>query len=54
MPQCAMAQFGILRQDALEIAPASGNQKECSSATALLKSAFTAGLQDVWKFTVPT
>ena len=31
---------------------ASGNQNECSSATALLKSSLTAGVQEVSNFTL--
>ena len=33
---------------------ASGNQNECSSATARFMSVFTAAAQEVWKSTVPT
>src|SRR6476620_2678691 len=49
-----MAQFGSVFSTPSNQTRASGNQNECSSATAWLKSSFTAGLHDVSKLTVPT
>ena len=51
-PQCAMAQFGSLASTALTVLLDSGNQNECSSATAMLKSSFTAGAHDVSNLTL--
>src|SRR5262245_34222766 len=49
-----MAQSGSVFSTPSNQTRASGNQNECSSATARLKSSFTAGLHDVSKLTVPT
>src|SRR5580765_6163816 len=52
IPQCAIAQLGSVVAIASNILVASGNQNECSSATALLKSSLTPAAQDVSNFTL--
>src|SRR6266511_995943 len=52
MPQCAIAQLGSRARMASKALIASGNQNECSSATPLLKSSFTAAAHEVSNFTL--
>src|SRR5262245_7294550 len=54
MPQYAIAQPGSVFSTPSNPLRASGNQNECSSATAWLNASFAAALHDVSKFTVPT
>jgi hypothetical protein len=54
VPQCAIAQPGSFSATAENVSTAAENQNECSSATPRLKSGCTAGVQEVWKVTLPT
>src|SRR5262245_56936808 len=54
MPQYAIAHEGSVVSTPSNPARASGNQNECSSATAWLNASLTAGAHEVSKLTVPT